>query len=90
MKGAVFGRPFFFPKPVSRRFWKATKEQEMAKMKCPDNCGGCSVGGNEYVADKKGLITVPEEFVAALEGHGYTLATDDKAKPAAPAEPAAE
>lgn len=61
----------------------------MAKMKCPDNCGGCSVGGNEYVADKKGFITVPEEFVTTLKDHGYTVATDDKATKASD-EPAAE
>lgn len=51
----------------------------MAKMKCPENCGGCYVGGNEYVADKKGFITVPDEFVESLKSHGYEV-SDDKAK----------
>jgi hypothetical protein len=45
----------------------------MAKMKAPENSGGCSVGGVAYTADKKGFINVPDEFTDALLPHGYTL-----------------
>jgi hypothetical protein len=54
---------------------------DMAKMKAPENCGGCYVGGVEYTADKKGFINVPDEFIDALLPHGYTLA-GDSVKPA--------
>lgn len=53
----------------------------MAKMKCPDNCGGCYVGGVEYTADKKGFIDVPEEYITVLFDHGYTL-PEEKVAPA--------
>lgn len=52
----------------------------MAKMKCPENCGGCYVGGVEYTADKKGFIEVPEEFVSSLLDHGYEVATEQPKK----------
>jgi hypothetical protein len=65
----------------------------MAKMKCPANCGGCSIGGTEYVANKKGFINVPDEFITTLTSHGYTLegATEAEAEQAkAEAEAGAE
>lgn len=50
----------------------------MVKLKAPEGSTGCSHNGNEYeVVD--GIVEVPEEAVADLLPHGYTVA------PAAPA-----
>jgi hypothetical protein len=42
------------------------------KLKAPKGCTGLSFDGAEYVPDKRGFVTVPEEAVPALIEHGCT------------------
>ena len=42
------------------------------KMKAPANSGGASVGGVEIVVGEDGSAEVPDQFVDALRGHGFT------------------
>jgi hypothetical protein len=87
MRGAVFGQPFFLSRyQFGTGFVKnQPKGIDMAKMKAPENCGGCYVGGVEYTADKKGFINVPDEFIDALLPHGYTLEGEPAVDAATPA-----
>ena len=50
----------------------------MVKMKCPAGCTSASWAGQEYVPDKKGIVTVPKAAVAALREHGFVLIGDDE------------
>lgn len=50
---------------------------EVVKLKAPEGSTGCSHSGIEYEAIG-GIVEVPEEAVADLLPHGYTVA------PAAP------
>jgi hypothetical protein len=45
----------------------------MVKMKMPTDSGGCvHISGFTLTADKDGIIEIPEEFVKAIESHGWT------------------
>lgn len=47
----------------------------MAKLKAPEGATGCSHGGQEYEVDAKtGTVEVPDEAVAELIHHGFTVA----------------
>lgn len=46
----------------------------MAKMKAPDNCTSCSHNEQVFEIDDKGNVDVPEEAVADLLNHGFTIA----------------
>jgi hypothetical protein len=53
----------------------------MAKLKAPENCGGCSFDGTEYEVDEKtGTVEVPEAAVASLLDHGFTIVPTRPAK----------
>ena len=41
------------------------------KLRAPDNCGPVNLGGEEYVPDDHGYVTVPAEFAATLKSHGF-------------------
>jgi hypothetical protein len=44
------------------------------KFNAPENCNSCNVGGEEFVVDKDGFITVPDagDYTALLVPHGFT------------------
>lgn len=49
----------------------------MAKMKAPEGCTSCSYDGEVFdVVD--GVADVPEEAVAHLFSHGFSLASADE------------
>ena len=46
----------------------------MAKMKIPE--GGApsvTVGDKEYLADKKGMVNVPDQYIDVLRSHNFEL-----------------
>lgn len=45
----------------------------MPKLKAPENSTSCSFGGYEYAVEKDGLVCVPDEAVADLLSHGFTI-----------------
>jgi hypothetical protein len=54
----------------------------MAKLKAPDNCTSCSFNEEVFEVDDKGTVTVPEEAVADLLDHGFTIASAEPPKKA--------
>jgi hypothetical protein len=44
------------------------------KLKAKPGVKGVGVGGLEYEVDKKGYVTVPDEFVAAVLDAGFVMA----------------
>ncbi|OJA81068.1 hypothetical protein [Burkholderia ubonensis] len=49
----------------------------MAKYKAPKNFGGISFGGETIKADKKGFITLPDDFPTDLAAAHGIVPTDD-------------
>lgn len=49
-----------------------------AKMKCPDGVTHVSVQGQEFQADKNGVVEVPGEAVSDLLNHGLVLHTEQQ------------
>lgn len=45
----------------------------MARMQHPDGATGCSVAGQSYEANAKGIVTVPLQAVQELTSHGFML-----------------
>lgn len=43
------------------------------KLKANEGVQGVAVGGVEYLNDETGFVDVPDEFVQAVLGAGYTL-----------------
>lgn len=53
----------------------------MARFKVPKNFGGFTHGGQSFKADKKGFMTLPEDFpLDVAASHGIVLADDTPAE----------
>ncbi len=55
----------------------------MPKFKAPKGCDGVTLLAVYYVADKRGVVTIPHDNHAALLAIGFTPVDDSPAKPAA-------
>ncbi|WP_018610247.1 hypothetical protein [Uliginosibacterium gangwonense] len=51
---------------------------ETIKLMAPDGVTAASFGGQEYLVDAEGVVTVPVEAALTLYGFGYGNAPEDK------------
>jgi len=50
------------------------------KLKAPEGCGNVSFQGQEYVADKNGIVDVPAEAAESLTSFGFEAVVEEEKK----------